>query len=129
MLDVCETSASCYLGADPLTDQPDHLPGLGVAAQGRLGEDQISVERDFEATLRRRDQLDCDDDRGPAGKKLVRQTDGTRDVVSRDTELNAEAVAGIEHSDLVSVGGSTTLPGAEARITVDHDAGSAPRQR
>jgi len=37
------------------------------------------------------------DDRSPSREKFVRQTDGTRYVVSGDAELDGEPVSGIKH--------------------------------
>jgi hypothetical protein len=75
----------------------DDLAGFGVALEGRLGKDQLAVEGDLEAALGARDEIERLDDRRPPGQQLVRQTDGTRDVVSGDAELDADAVTGVEH--------------------------------
>jgi len=71
-----------------------------VPADRRLGEDQLSVERNLESSLRRRKQGDVRDYRSPAAKQLVRQTDGAGDVVSGNAELDLEVVPGVEHRDL-----------------------------
>src|SRR5207248_3394830 len=83
--------------AQSLAHQGGDLAGLGVAAEGRLGEDQLAVEDHLEAAVGRRHQLDGLDDRRPPLEQLVRQTDGTRHVVSGNAELDADAVSGIEH--------------------------------
>jgi hypothetical protein len=68
-----------------------------VAPEVGLREDQLAVERDLEASLGGREQLDRLQDRCPSGQQLVRQTDGSRDVVSGNAELDRDAVAGIDH--------------------------------
>jgi hypothetical protein len=68
-----------------------------VPFQGHLREDELVVEDDFEAPLRRRDELVGGDDVGPSGEDLVRQTDGSRCVVSGDAELDAETVSLVGH--------------------------------
>jgi hypothetical protein len=75
---------------------------LGVPAEGSLGEDELTVEGHFEAALGRRDQLDPLDDRRPPGEELVRQTDGTGNVVSGDAELDQHVMAGVKHAEIVT---------------------------
>lgn len=95
------------LGADPFPNQRGHLTGLGVAAEGGLGEDHLAVEGDLESSLRGRDEIEALDDRRPAGEQFVRQTDGTGKIVSGDTELDADAVAGVEHGGTSSAASGT----------------------
>jgi hypothetical protein len=85
------------LRADPVPDQGDDLAGLGVAAHSGLGEDQLVVKGDLEAPLRRRQQFDGRQDRGPSPEQLVRQTDGARYVVSGNAELDLHPVARFDH--------------------------------
>src|SRR5581483_147437 len=97
MVRTTSASVTLDLGADALTHDGDDFAGLSVALQRSLGEDQLVVEGDLEAAARRRHELDVLDDRGPAVQQFVRQTDGTRHVVSGNTELDAEVVTRVEH--------------------------------
>jgi hypothetical protein len=74
-----------------------------VPSERSLREDQFTVERDLEAALGRRDQFDVLDDRRPAREQFVRQTDGTRYVVSGNAELDLEAMSGVKHRDILRV--------------------------
>jgi hypothetical protein len=85
------------LRTEAVADEGRDLGGRGMAPEGRLGEDHLVIEADLEAALRRREQVDRGDDRGPPLQQLVRQTDGPRDVVSGNAELDAEAVPGVHH--------------------------------
>jgi hypothetical protein len=80
-----------------------------VTAERRLREDHLTVEGDLEASLRGGDQLNRLDDRRPALEEFVRQTDGVRDVVSGDAELDLKPVPRIDHWRSVSVRGSMEL--------------------
>jgi hypothetical protein len=68
-----------------------------VALQRRLGEHELAVEADLEATLRRGHELDPLDDRRPSLEQLVRQTDGAWDVVSGNAELDLQLVPRLQH--------------------------------
>ena len=70
--------------------------GVGVAAEGGLREQQLAVHRHLEAALVGRHEFEALDDRRPPLQQLVRQTDGTGDVVSGDAELDRDAVAGVQ---------------------------------
>jgi hypothetical protein len=74
--------------SDLRLDQLRHLPGRGVTFQRSLAEDQLAVEDNLKPAAFARYQVDVLDDRRPAGQELVRQTDGLRDVVSRDAEFD-----------------------------------------
>jgi len=78
---------------------------LRVPAELCLREDQLAVQRDLEAPFRGGDQLDGSDDGRPSGEKFVRQTDGTRNIVSGDAELDFEVMPGVDHADLDLLGG------------------------
>jgi hypothetical protein len=91
------TQSASDLGAQPVAEDCGDFAGIGVAAQGGLGEHQITVNDDLKPALRRRDQLDRLDDGRPPLQQLVRQTDGSRDIVSGDAELDRDPVAGINH--------------------------------
>jgi hypothetical protein len=82
-------------GTNPLSEECGDFPLLGVPAQRRLREDEFAVKGDLEPTLRGGQEFDVLDDRRPAGKDLVRQTDGTGNVVSGDAELDGEAMVGV----------------------------------
>src|SRR5205823_2539760 len=58
--------------AQSLANDARDLAALGVAAEGRLGEDQLAVEGHLEAAVGRRHQLDGLDDRRPPLEQLVR---------------------------------------------------------
>jgi len=88
------------LRAHLVSDQSCHLAGLGVAADLSLGEHDLVVDGDLEAALRRGDQFEAFDDRRPTGEQFVRQTDGTRNVVSGNAELDEDAMARVEHGGL-----------------------------
>ena len=79
-----------------LLDQLCDLPGLGVALQLCLAEEQLIVELDLESPPRRRDQLNLGNHRRPFLEQLVRQTDGSWYVVSRDAELDGKAMLGVD---------------------------------
>jgi hypothetical protein len=83
--------------AEGALGESDDLAGFGVAAQGCLGEDQLTVEGHLEAALGAREKVERLDDRRPSRQEFVRQTDGSRDVVSGDAELDGDAVARLEH--------------------------------
>jgi hypothetical protein len=102
-------STSGYLRPDPLTNETGDLSCVGVPAERRLREDQLSVECYLESSLRRREQCHVRDDWSPAAQQLVRQTDGTWDVVSGNAELDLEVVPGVKHG-APPYGMSTTLP-------------------
>jgi hypothetical protein len=93
-----ETSTD--LVADPVADQRGDLAWFCVPTEVGLREQQLVVERDLEPSLGSRHQLDRDDQVRPSLQQLVRQTDGTRDVVSGHAELDADAVALVEHRGL-----------------------------
>ena len=78
-------------------DQCGDFTGLGVTTERGLREDDLTVEGHLEAALGGWHERDTGDDRCPSGEEFVRQTDGTRHVVSGDAELNVNVVAGIEH--------------------------------
>ena len=63
-----------------------------------FGEDRLVVERDLEASLRARDEIDAFDDGRPPVEQFVRQTDGPGDVVSGNAELDTDAVPRIKHA-------------------------------
>jgi len=63
-----------------------------VTAESGLREDELAVERHLETPARGRDQLEAGEERGPSLQEFVRQTDGLRDVVSGDAELDANRV-------------------------------------
>ena len=85
-----------------------------MAAEGGFREDQLVVELDLEATLRRRHQLEGLDDGCPTGEELVRQTDGVRNVVSKNTELDPDPMLGVAHLGLLvwraALGGYRRIP-------------------
>jgi hypothetical protein len=62
-----------------------------------FGEDDVTVKRHLEATPGRRKHGDVRDHGSPTGEEFVRQTDGTRDVVSGNAELDLEMVPGVQH--------------------------------
>ena len=96
------------LWSQPFAHDVGDLARFGVSAERGFREDQVTVERDFEAALRRRDHVDVLDDRSPPGEEFVRQTDGTRYVVSGDAEFDGEPVSGIEHVQFLSARTSST---------------------
>ena len=83
----------------------DNLTRRGVSSQPLLGEDEVTVERHLEAAVGGWYELDGLDDRCPTAEKLVRQTDGTGNIVSRDTEVDEEPVPRIEHGALLFASG------------------------
>jgi hypothetical protein len=85
------------LRTEALSNNARDLAGIGVPTQVGLGEDQVAVESDLEPSARRRHQIDVLDDRRPPVQQFVRQTDGTRHVVSGNTELDAEVVTRVKH--------------------------------
>jgi hypothetical protein len=90
-------SAPLHFRSDTVSYQSGDLARLSVPAECRLREDQHVIQGDLESTLRRGDQLDRRDDWCPAGEQFVRQTDGARDIVSGDAELDAEMMPRVEH--------------------------------
>jgi hypothetical protein len=84
-------------GSDALLDECGDFTGLGVATNRSLGEEKRAIEGHLEAAFRGRQQLDTGDDRRPSRKQFVRQTDGARNVVSGDAELDLEVVTRIQH--------------------------------
>jgi len=87
-----------YLRPDALADQTRHLPRFGVATQLGFGEQDLTIHGDLEPSLGGRDQVEPLDDRRPTSEKIVRQTDGTGNVVSGNAELDGDVVAGVEHA-------------------------------
>jgi hypothetical protein len=75
-----------------------------VATERGLRKNQLAVERDFKSSLRGWDQLDRRDEWRPSLEQFIRQTDGVRDVVSGDAELDLKLVPRIDHPGSVSVG-------------------------
>jgi hypothetical protein len=111
-------SAARDLRSDALTHEADDLAGVGVAADGRLGEDQLAVEGDLEPTLGRGLEGQVGDQRSPAVEQFVRQTDGTGNVVSGDAEFDGEVVPGIEHRTPPE-GPGTSLPASYCPSSAD----------
>src|SRR4051812_5049412 len=91
------SSSTFDLGTQSRPHDGGDLAGVGVTPQRGFGVDQFAVEGDLETALGGRQQLDRLDDRRPSREQFVRQTDGTRYVVSGDAELDGEAVSGVEH--------------------------------
>lgn len=85
-----------------LTEQSDHLAGVGVAPGGGLGVHELVVQRDLEPAARGRHQPEVGDDRRPSAEDLGRQTGGPLDVVSGDAELDGDGVRGIQHAPTLS---------------------------
>jgi hypothetical protein len=85
------------LEADLGPEQAGDLARVGVAPERGLGEDQLAIDGDLEASLARRDQLDRLDDGRPSVGQLSRQTDGSFVVASGDAVLDADAVPRVEH--------------------------------
>lgn len=85
------------LRTDPLAHQLHDLSRLRVPPGGLLGVDQLAVHDDLEGARAARDEPEVAEDRRPAAEDLVRQTDGTGDVVSGDAELDGDVVLGVEH--------------------------------
>ena len=79
------------LGSFPkcLTHQTEHLAGLGMPAEGGLGENQPPVDRDLEAPSVRRDDLHRRKLCLERLQQLGRQTGGPLGVVSDDAVLDA----------------------------------------
>ena len=76
------------LGADSVPHQTANLARLGVPPERRFGENEVTVEGHLEATPGRRKHGDVRDHGSPPGEEFVRQTDGARDVVSGNAELD-----------------------------------------
>jgi len=83
--------------AHPLLEDRHHLTGFCMPPERGLGEHEVAVEDHLEASLRARDEVDLLDDRRPSREDLVRQTDGSRYVVSGDAELDRQSVSRVEH--------------------------------
>src|SRR5213596_885890 len=79
------------------------------AAQLRLAEDQPLVQRNFETTLAPRAQGNVDHDGRPGSQDLSRQADRLVQVVSRDAELDDDAVLRIKHAAAANI--SRNAPG------------------
>ena len=80
----------------------EDLTRLWKPMQLDLAEDQLIVERYFEAPLTSRAQGDVDHHGGPGPENLRRQTDGSLQVVSRNAVFDRDAVLGIDHVPSVS---------------------------
>jgi hypothetical protein len=103
-----------------------------VPAQLGLGEEQLVVEGHLEAALRRGDEVEALDDRCPTVEQFVRQTDGARDVVSGNAELDEQPVLGIEHCGLLGWLRQRSYQGRRPALvvmTTAHDARSTPWAR
>ena len=75
-----------------LFDQPEHLARFRMAAKGRFGEEQRTVQRDFKAPARRGHQLERPQPNLVNSQQLGRQTDGPVRVVSGDAVFDADEV-------------------------------------
>jgi hypothetical protein len=100
---------------NPRFDHLRNLAWLGMPLQLGFREDQFAIEDDLEPALRRGQQLDVTDDRCPPVQQLVRQTDGTGNVVSGDAELDGQFMARIEHE-----ANRTGRAGAGGEVGVGH---------
>jgi len=83
--------------ADAIPHQTCNLACLGMSPERRFGKDEVTVERHLEATPGRRKHADVRDHGSPAGEQFVRQTDGTRDVVSGNAKLDLKMMPGVQH--------------------------------
>jgi hypothetical protein len=119
------TSAPGDLLADALAHEADDLAGCGVPSQRLLREDELTVQRDLEASVGGRDELNGLDDRCPPTQKFVRQTDGAWHVVSRNAEVDDEPVPGIEHQVALFVGGIAARLSLVARVVASLEWGRA----
>jgi hypothetical protein len=90
-------SAAGDLGADPVPHQSGYLARPGMPPERRFGKEEVTVKGHLEATPRRGKHGDVRDHRRPAGEQFVRQTDGARDVVSGNAELDLEMMPGVQH--------------------------------
>ena len=95
-------SGAGNLGADAFANEVRDLAGRRVAPERLLREDELTVERHLEASVRSRNELDRFDDGSPTLQQLVRQTDGARNVVSGDAEFDEEPVPWVKHESLSS---------------------------
>jgi len=77
-------------GSAPLIDQADDLALLRETVQLLFGEDERAVVGDLEHTAAGRLQGQVADLAPVGADKLFRQTDGIRQVVSDDAELNGD---------------------------------------
>ena len=78
---------------EPLGDQRVHFARLRVPFEARLREQDVTVERDFEATAHAWDQRRPNDSRRPSRQQLSRQTGGSIRVASGDAVLDFEHVS------------------------------------
>lgn len=72
-----------------------NLAPVGVPLEGGLGEQQLAVEGDFEATAGARQQRRPRHPGRPRGEEFSHQTGGSFGVVSDDAELDYEFVRSI----------------------------------
>lgn len=91
-----------YFGSDAIADERCDLAGSGMATEGRLRVDEVTVERHLEASPRGGHKFDRRDQWCPALQQLVRQTDGLRYVVSGDAELDRQPMTWVQHRVLLS---------------------------
>ena len=68
-----------------------------MASEARFAEYELTVERNLEATVISRLQLDAPKYRRPARQYLLSQAHGPVEIVSRDTELDYSLVLWVDH--------------------------------
>lgn len=84
--------------AELLLEGAHDLAGLGVAAEPRFAEHQLTVETYLESALLTRLQPDAAKDRRPRCEHLVGQAHGPVEIVSRDAEFNLRFVLWRNHT-------------------------------